>query len=323
MMNNLECCCCFDSELNPNDIGKCANMHSSCSMCIKNGVKNAVAELKIFKCPDQSKCDLAISEQVIKRFIDAKLLKAYNTMLLDLALLNVKNLHRCLQCDYAIIIDRAQNVFYCEACHKEYCFKCKKDVHPNKLCNEDFHKKAEEIMNKVVMNCCVSMQKSDACNKVTCPICHKYWCWYCKKQIQGYNHFGQSLGLCHQYNEPPVTIIPDLPNIETKEQIAQKRLESIRQRQLEQERLEREHLARLERERLAKIERDKIARLEREFLARLEREKLERERIEKIRIEKEYLARLERERIEKKRIRVDKRTYYKLLRLKIKQIKKN
>ena len=68
----------------------------------------------------------------------------------------------------------------------------------------------DETLNLVIRCCGVIFMRGDACNKVSCPICHTKYCWVCKDIIKGYEHF--DIGKCELYGEREVV----LANIERK-----------------------------------------------------------------------------------------------------------
>jgi hypothetical protein len=279
----LECCCCFTNDLLLKEVSKCNKGHVICNNCIEMGVKNAWEEKRLLKCFHQSGCNEILDESMISRTISDIVLKTrYSDMCSELAVKTINNLHRCLFCDYAVIIEGESDVFHCIPCSKLYCFKCKDNLHEGTECGQAFHEEAEALTKKHTIQCCgIALGRLDACNHLSCPTCRKGWCNYCKKDSSN-NHAS-----CPLYGEPPE---PEIIALDKDKAIAERK----KARQDEIDQLERERLARIEQERLARIEQE---RLERERLARIEQERLER-----IRVEQERLARIERERIEQARL---------------------
>ena len=78
-------------------------------------------------------------------------------------------------------------------------------------------KDVKDVKDPTIVYCCVPMVLGDACNKLTCPKCFKYWCWSCKSRITEqtpYDHYKK--GHCQLYGqrqiERPIQI--QVPRIE-------------------------------------------------------------------------------------------------------------
>jgi len=215
----MECCCCFTEE---SSVIKCPDNHVICKDCVTSGVKVAIGDVDFFKCPstitsgasssNSSTCNLIIEEHLISKVINHTLIKGYRKITTFKNLAGIPNLVSCNKCDYAIILDdNTIKYFNCVNCKQDYCIKCKRETHGDKPCYSDIYKEAEDLTKIFTVQCCVPLIKHDACNHLTCPKCHKRWCWYCKKE-------GWHDNVCPLYNNPPEA--PEI--VETNKKIEQK-----------------------------------------------------------------------------------------------------
>lgn len=214
----MNCCCCFGEIEFANKIVKCDQNHITCQDCVENGVKSAIGNLELFKCPsatdDGTACGIVIDESQIIKIIDPHLAHGYEKTTTHVNLKNVDGVIHCGVCDYAeflVTTDPSIISFFCKNCNKAYCIKCKREEHSGKPCGSHIYEEAEELSRKFTIQCCVPIMKHDACNHVTCPKCNKRWCWYCKKE-------GWHDDRCDLYANPPEA--PDAR--ETSAKIAEK-----------------------------------------------------------------------------------------------------
>ena len=178
------CIFCFSEDCN---ILKCRNDHPICKNCMIRGVENAIGDNKEFKCCD---CLVVYPEYQLTKVLSFNLLKAYNNVVVfnNLKSIPKDNLFKCNNCEYAVFIDDYINInyVYCENCRENYCIKCKKE---EKLHIGNCQNNERESMGDFIVYCCFPMIRHDGCNKLTCTSCGKLWCWICKTQINGYDHF--------------------------------------------------------------------------------------------------------------------------------------
>jgi hypothetical protein len=143
------CCCCFDDELD--EFIECSNNHSTCKECVINGVSSAVGNLRYFKCPHESKCELIIPEFKVNKIVDKSLADGYSEMIAYLSTKDLPDFHKCSYCDYGVIIEiNNETQFHCLTCEKVYCIQCKKDAHPNQPCNAEIYAEAEALSLAVI-----------------------------------------------------------------------------------------------------------------------------------------------------------------------------
>lgn len=276
------CCCCFDEDTI--EYISCANEHIICKECTENGVSSAIGNISHFKCPNGD-CRIIIDESQINKIVNNDLRKAYERNTSHLFTRGIENLHMCAVCDYAVILENNEPMFYCIPCDKMYCI-CKKDLHPGTPCNDDLYAEAEALTNAYVLRCRCgnNIVKADACNHMTCVCGHKM-CWYCKR-----DGWHDNTG-CPLFGEPPEIQDAAVTSAAIAARLAASD-PTVAARQ-----------AREERERIANETINQIAN-SKATIDRLERERFEREQLELARIEQE---RIERMRIEHERIKLERR----------------
>jgi hypothetical protein len=174
------------------------------------------------------KCSWYYPEKVIVNGIkDKKLIQQYNILLFinSLQKLNLQNLHKCPFCDNRVILeqneqnnnDNNNNTFFCmNGCKRYSCMKCNKEAHQGKCIVNNEHTKDEKLTNDFLLQCCgISFYRGDACNKVKCPKCSKYYCWICKERVLDYTHFNPKK-VCTLYGErPPDKTIEEIQRLAT------------------------------------------------------------------------------------------------------------
>jgi hypothetical protein len=205
-----DCCCCFDTY--PQDqIAKCNNNHMICKGCINNGAKTAIDEMKLFKCPHEGNCDQFIDEFIIDKFVnDDNITKAYSKLSIHVNIGDIEGVYKCIYCDYAAIIEEeVPDIFFCRKCKKNYCLKCNEESHEGQKCKQKFHDKAEELTKKHTIYCCGRIiVRYGGCNHLTCNICGKSWCYYCKGSMSSSSNSNEKMcrGNCPSGDppEPPV-----------------------------------------------------------------------------------------------------------------------
>jgi hypothetical protein len=89
-----------------------------------------------------------------------------------------------------------------------------------------------DVKDPTIVYCCVPMVLGDACNKLTCPKCFKYWCWSCKSRITEqtpYDHYKK--GHCQLYGEPSKKHPVERPiQVEQQEQVLRIERQPVRRR---------------------------------------------------------------------------------------------
>ena len=118
----------------------------------------------------------------------------------------IQGLAKCHKCGLRVIIDGSGS-FKCPECASETCSGCGRAAHPGMSCEKfaatDKNRIVEEKMNEAVIRCCPRCQtnfmKEEGCNKMECPRCHTWICYWCRKEIpkeEGYSHFWRAQGMC-------------------------------------------------------------------------------------------------------------------------------
>jgi hypothetical protein len=118
----------------------------------------------------------------------------------------IDNLYECPFCPNRVVIDDdiiEMSTFFCmDGCKRYSCMKCKRTAHEGPCEIEERHQQEERATQDFLITCCgLPFFRGDACNKVSCPQCKKYYCWICKQQIYNYDHFRNSN--CKLYGERP------------------------------------------------------------------------------------------------------------------------
>lgn len=212
MTETPSCFCCWDSDVN---LYSCTEGHSCCQECLNRGIEILINENRNTGCINE-KCSGHYPENVIVNGIkDKKLIQQYNILLFinSLQKLNLQNLHKCPFCDNRVILEDFQNnnennqnnnTFFCmTGCKKYSCMNCNKEAHDGECVINNEHAQNEKLTNDFLLKCCgMPFYRGDACNKVKCPKCPKYYCWICKQQVFDYSHFSPGK-ICKLYGERP------------------------------------------------------------------------------------------------------------------------
>jgi hypothetical protein len=199
MLMNFTCCCCFD-DITVNHVVSCPSGHLSCIECINRAMSVCVGEQTIIKCFDQSGCSQNYTENALCRATpNYKLKKAYDNIvaLKSIRSSGLEDTCECPFCNNIVLLDYKGDIFYCNACERHSCTRCKKDKHDGP-CNLKRRKEEEETENFILKCFCNSpLVRADGCNKLTCYNCRTNWCWICKANLKGsyhsiYEHFNSN-----------------------------------------------------------------------------------------------------------------------------------
>lgn len=205
MVTPMNCSCCWDSGV---QLYSCTEGHFSCSECLQTGIQILVNENRNVACVSDS-CTGHYSDKVLQSVIsDKQLIEKYNinTFVTMLNKVKIDNLYECPFCPNRVVIDDdiiEMSTFFCmNGCKSYSCMRCKRTAHEGPCEIEERHQKEERATQEFLITCCgVPFFRGDACNKVSCPQCKKYYCWICKQQIYSYDHFRNSN--CELYGERP------------------------------------------------------------------------------------------------------------------------
>jgi TRIAD3 protein (E3 ubiquitin-protein ligase RNF216) len=118
----------------------------------------------------------------------------------------IKELVRCHKCGFCAEFDACGNL-RCPECGSDTCRECGSVAHGGMSCEEfgriDKGRIVEEKMNEAVVRvcpkCAAQFMKEEGCNKMECPRCHTWICYWYRKEIPkhvGYAHFWRADGPC-------------------------------------------------------------------------------------------------------------------------------
>ncbi|KAH7107635.1 hypothetical protein BKA62DRAFT_610679, partial [Auriculariales sp. MPI-PUGE-AT-0066] len=210
----VECGCCFSSFVF-DTLVQCPDAHLFCIACVRFYVEQKLGDgLATFKCMSSSEpaCEASFSEAVLSRIIKSKTMELYHRVCArrDLQAAGLDGLEECPFCDYACVVENAEEkLFRCqrEDCGEISCRKCKKRDHVPKSCKEaandnhlDAQHTVEEEMTNALLRKCPNQQcqkpfiKEFGCNKIVCQHCGTLSCYICRERIAGYEHFNQMPG---------------------------------------------------------------------------------------------------------------------------------
>jgi TRIAD3 protein (E3 ubiquitin-protein ligase RNF216) len=205
----FECGCCCESVLF-SDLVQCPEGHLFCQSCVRRQIETAIGEgrvdvpcLAIGGCAEQiplAELERAMPPSVVRRLIQTETLNA-------IASADLPGLVKCHGCGLPWVFEGADAVVVCRECHAQTCRLCGRGAHAGRTCEEiaaiDGDRLIEEQMNEAVVRTCphcrTQFMKEDGCNKMECPRCHTWICYFCRKIIPketGYAHFWQEPGPC-------------------------------------------------------------------------------------------------------------------------------
>lgn len=210
----LTCNCCFNDELIDDDMVSCPSQHPFCKECVKRYVSVQIGDSKYtFKCLDE-RCDKEFALPVIGQLLEpnmfSKMLK--NRQCEEIKGAGIDNLEFCPHCDYATIIENAnERIFACQnpECLKETCRSCKEPNHLPLRCDEvekkdevDMRTSIENRINEAMIRVCYKCKrrfyKEEGCNMMHCT-CGAAMCYVCRAPIKDYSHFKPET--CPQFSD--------------------------------------------------------------------------------------------------------------------------
>ena len=204
----IECGCCF-SEVPIDKCLQCPEGHLFCRDCVMRMIETSVAEGRTnIKCPAMDGCGKDIPMSELERMIPEKTLqRLFQTEAInDIMKSGIDHVVKCFHCGFMVEFIGEGNM-KCPQCSKETCSKCGLEAHPHKTCKqaqeEDPEKIIEEKMNDAIIrtcpNCKTPFTKDVGCNKMVCPRCGTWICYWCRQVIPkdvGYEHFWRQAGPC-------------------------------------------------------------------------------------------------------------------------------
>lgn len=211
----LECSCCFDDGVLPEESVTCASEHVFCKECITRGVDVALGQGKAELQCMAGDCKQIFSLKVLQEALPAKNFSNFLKRLQfeELQKANLEDLVTCPHCSFAAIVPNPEDkLFHClnEECRKVTCRLCGGENHLPLHCDEiekDSETKMrvfiEERMNEALIRTCPKcgkrFMKSEGCNMMTCT-CGARMCYVCRQPIQDYKHFERN-AICQQNSD--------------------------------------------------------------------------------------------------------------------------
>jgi TRIAD3 protein (E3 ubiquitin-protein ligase RNF216) len=154
-------------------------------------------------------CDCDVSILELERVLPRAMLeKLTQTETLNAVMsVPLENLVKCHCCGMPSIYERCKRnyVFKCPTCKADTCLKCGMIAHPGLTCRQLqlndpttlIAAKMNEALIRICPNCHAQFMKEVGCNRMECPRCHTWFCYYCRKLIPkdvGYAHFWKGKG---------------------------------------------------------------------------------------------------------------------------------
>jgi TRIAD3 protein (E3 ubiquitin-protein ligase RNF216) len=142
----------------------------------------------------------ALPAQTIRRLFQTEAMNAVVDADLD-------GIVKCHRCGFMAVFE-GDGPMECPECKAATCSRCGRPWHQGVECADakeiDNDRLVEEQMNDAIVRSCpkchVQFLKDDGCNKMECPRCHTWICYWCRKAIPkevGYAHFWtEQTGLC-------------------------------------------------------------------------------------------------------------------------------
>jgi TRIAD3 protein (E3 ubiquitin-protein ligase RNF216) len=205
----IECQCCFDSFLF-DDLVQCPEAHLFCRKCLRRHIETAIAEGRVdVPCLAMGDCSEHISVAELERTMpEAVLRRLFKTETMN-AVVNsdLQHLVKCHKCGFIAVFE-GRGAMRCPECKAQTCSGCGAAYpHDGKTCEQmkaiDKNRLVEEKMSEAVVRICprcdAQFMKEDGCNKMECPRCHTWICYFCRKIIPkgvGYEHFWRHHGPC-------------------------------------------------------------------------------------------------------------------------------
>jgi TRIAD3 protein (E3 ubiquitin-protein ligase RNF216) len=120
---------------------------------------------------------------------------------------DLQHLVKCHKCGFIAVFE-AKGPMRCPECKAHTCSGCGAEhPHDGKTCEQmkaiDKNRLVEEKMSDAVIRICprcdAQFMKEEGCNKMECPRCHTWICYFCRQVIPkevGYKHFWRHTAPC-------------------------------------------------------------------------------------------------------------------------------
>jgi TRIAD3 protein (E3 ubiquitin-protein ligase RNF216) len=201
---NLEtCACCFGSVLRE-DLCHCAAGHQFCLACLERGIETVLGEGRsALKCLAMGDCGAEIVTQELIEKVNERTLTRLFVAQGEAAAhqAGLDRLVKCHHCGYVVEFDQS-GLFHCRECGANTCTGCGRIAHEGLSCDAAAGMQAqgtEVRLTDAVVHACPKCRtqyvKDEGCNRMECPKCQTWMCFWCEKVIPkevGYDHFWRS-----------------------------------------------------------------------------------------------------------------------------------
>jgi TRIAD3 protein (E3 ubiquitin-protein ligase RNF216) len=204
----VECECCCE-ERPRGDFAHCATHHAFCRDCLLKYAETLVGEGRAdVRCLHIGGCDAPVPLPELEAFLPPQTLaRLFATESQNaVAAAGLQGIVACHKCGLRVVFEGSGNL-RCPDCAAETCTGCGRLAHDGMTCEAfgriDKDRIVEEKMNEAVVRICPKCNaqfiKEDGCNKMECPRCHAWICYWCRKEVPrevGYAHFWRAQGAC-------------------------------------------------------------------------------------------------------------------------------
>jgi TRIAD3 protein (E3 ubiquitin-protein ligase RNF216) len=199
------CECCFESFLH-DDICRCSAGHRFCQQCLVRAIETVLGEGRSeVRCLAMGGCTAAIVADDLFQKVPDKTLRRLIVAQAEAAVREsgAEPLVKCHHCGFVVISDRS-GVFHCPECGSNTCTGCGRIAHEGLSCEQaagmgEAEVRVSEAVVRVCPKCDAHFVKDEGCNKMECPRCHTWICYWCRKIIPkdvGYAHFWRAQTGC-------------------------------------------------------------------------------------------------------------------------------
>ncbi|XP_077981091.1 E3 ubiquitin-protein ligase RNF14-like [Glandiceps talaboti] len=223
---NHDCGVCFDNRPGREFYRLNNCLHHFCHDCLASYCQTHVTDgtIQLLLCPDID-CKNPLPPALVKDVLNDEHYQRYERLMLQKTLDGMEDIDYCPRCNMVVIKELdSSKLAHCTSCFYSYCTECKEAWHQGTKCAtlddklEELEKEkeqseeakriaerlrqfieSEKLTKKTIKEtsvpcpgCHVRIEKSMGCNYMTCSRCRVHFCWLCQRQINGYDHFGDS-----------------------------------------------------------------------------------------------------------------------------------
>lgn len=169
--------------------------HAFCLNCVQKYLEILINDSKVMniKCPGVV-CGKEFTENDIESLVSKEVFLKYLKFKKRSELLLDPSIKWCIRpdCEGYVTGCERDALKECPVCYMKICFKCGKEWHPKKSCDDvidadyEVWAKGREVLP--CPKCKHKIEKIDGCNHMTCAVCGYNWCWLCRGKYTS-NHF--------------------------------------------------------------------------------------------------------------------------------------